>query len=77
MSTAIMENTTRRVSEAFGETHRALTGKSPEERQQIWTDYITSLSNFDVTNPNDVIQAKATLDTLEQVLFASATVSGP
>ena len=73
MATTIMEQTARRISEAYGQSHKQLVGLDPQERQRTWEDSVGALSNFDLSEPGDQIQAKAYLDTLEQVLFAATT----
>lgn len=76
MTTAIMEQTTRRLSETYGNSHRTLVELNPEERQRTWEDSIGALSNFDLNVWEDQIQAKAHLDALDQVLFAASRTVG-
>lgn len=74
--TTTMEQTARTISEAYDSSHRQLVEQSPQERQRAWEDSVGALTNFDLSEPVDQIQAKAYLDTLDQVLFAATRATG-
>lgn len=77
MSTAIMEKTASRLSETLRETHNELVSQSDGDRQTTWQEYVEQIKGFDVNDPGDQIKAKAALDALETVLFASvSSISG-
>lgn len=76
MHTTVMEQTARSLSETYSTSHKTLVQQSPQDRQRAWEESIGALNNFDLNEPEDQIQAKAYLDTLEQVLFAATRASG-
>lgn len=76
MSTVITEQTSRRLSETYGTTHKSLVNLSPEERQSAWEDSVSALQNFDLREQGDQIQAMAWVDTLHQIVFAATRTTG-